>query len=143
MNDGQLFPSLGERIVKLRGDYCWTQSDLIRRVRELGDHVARSTISRIENNERNPSPELLATLARALGTSTDYLLMLTDNPVPPNDMVLIEEQSLPYDAGDGLMRYLLEAISRLSRSDQAMLLGIAERLASASQPRIIGGEADE
>lgn len=140
MNNHQLFPTLGQRIVKLRGDYGWTQSDLIRRVRDVGDNVARSTISRIENNERNPSPELLATLARVLGTSTDYLLLLTDNPLPPNDAKVINEIEYPYEVEDSLVRSLLDAVGRLSRSDQAMLLGIAERLAIASQPRIIGGE---
>jgi transcriptional regulator with XRE-family HTH domain len=39
-------------------------------------------IWRYEKNETEPSGEMVARLARALNTSADYLLGLTDDPAP-------------------------------------------------------------
>lgn len=138
--NAQPLNTTGKRIKRLRLDYSWNQVDLALRLQELGFEVGDSHISRIEKSTRNPSPELLSGLAKALGTTTDYLLLLTDNPLPSDDHLSISEEDVPYGVEDPLVRSLLDAVGRLSRSDQAMLLGIAERLATASQPRIIGGE---
>lgn len=140
MGADQYLPSLGQRVSKLREDFDWNQTRLAEALRASGTPVDRSTISRIEDGSRRPSHELLTALAKVLETSTDYLLLLTDDPLPNAEGHVIGEDGVEYVASDALARSLLETISRLSRSDQAMLLGIAERLATASQPRIIGGE---
>ena len=130
---------MGKRIKRLRQDYDWNQAELAARLTGEGVEVGVSHISRIEKSERNPSTEMLTSLARVLGTTTDYLLLLTDDPLPQDEAVL-REGGGEYDADEPLVRSLLETISRLSRTDQAMLLGFAERLAAANRPRIIGGE---
>ena len=143
MGADQYLPTLGQRVAKLRDDFGWNKRELADALRANGTPVHNSTVSRIESNDRHPSGDVLAALAKVLGTTTDYLLAVTDDPLPKEDEYFVNETGVGYDTSSTLVRSLLETVSRLSRSDQAMLLGIAERLASASQPRIIGGEADE
>lgn len=66
--------NLGERIHLLRRRLGWTQ-------RELGEasKINTNTIARIERSEvRDPGGQMVARLARALGTTTDYLLGLSE-----------------------------------------------------------------
>ena len=53
-------------------------------------------MSSIENDVNNPSVEVLITIAKTLGTTTDYLLVLSDDPFPQqsNDgNVVVEVES--------------------------------------------------
>lgn len=65
-----------ERLKKLREEKNWTQDELAQR---LG--VQRPTIAGYESSEKNriPRDKRLTDLAELLGTSTDYLLGVTDN----------------------------------------------------------------
>jgi transcriptional regulator with XRE-family HTH domain len=66
--------NLGERVHLLRRRLGWTQ-------RELGEMtgINPNNIARIERSEiRDPGGQLVAKLARAFGTTTDYLLGLTE-----------------------------------------------------------------
>jgi transcriptional regulator with XRE-family HTH domain len=66
--------SLGERIYLLRRRKDWTQKDLADRV-----GLSPNTIARVERNVVGTlRGDTIACLARQLGTSTDYLLGLTD-----------------------------------------------------------------
>ena len=51
---------------------------------EVATHlnIAQNTLSQYETGERNIPNDLLVQLALFYGTSVDYLLGLTDNPVP-------------------------------------------------------------
>jgi len=69
--------TIGARVRSLREHRDWSQEDLAG-----ASELQRPHISLIENNERTPGADSLAKLARALQTSTDYLLGLTDNPAP-------------------------------------------------------------
>lgn len=62
---------LGSRITKLRSAHGWTQVDLAKR---LG--VAKQTVSNWENENIQPSIEMLIRLAKVFNVSTDYLLGL-------------------------------------------------------------------
>lgn len=70
----------GIRVKALREHRDWTQGQLA--------HKAQTTsaqISRIENNERpGAQAVVVGRIANALGTSVDYLLGLTDDPMPPS-----------------------------------------------------------
>jgi HTH-type transcriptional regulator, competence development regulator len=71
---GEYMQSLGERILLLRRRKDWTQ-------KELADKVGLSpnTIARVERNlVETLRGDTIAKLARALSTSADYLLGLTD-----------------------------------------------------------------
>lgn len=45
-------------------------------------HVGQNTYSQYENGQRQMPITVLVALARYYGTSTDYLLGLTDQPTP-------------------------------------------------------------
>jgi transcriptional regulator with XRE-family HTH domain len=66
--------NLGERVHLLRRRVGWTQ-------RELGEAagINTNTIARIERSDvKDPGGQMVARLARALGTTTDYLLGLSE-----------------------------------------------------------------
>ena len=66
--------NLGERIHLLRRRLGWTQRELAEAAKVNPNNVAR-----IERSEiRDPGGQAVARLARALGTTTDYLLGLTE-----------------------------------------------------------------
>ncbi|MGB9661248.1 MAG: helix-turn-helix domain-containing protein [Moorellaceae bacterium] len=66
---------LTERLRKLREQAGLTQEEL---AKLLG--VERSTISRYESGNRDPSSEMLDRLAKFFNVSVDYLLGRTDDP---------------------------------------------------------------
>ena len=75
-------PSLGDRILLLRRHKHWTQ-------KQLADKVGLSpnTIARVERNLVDTlRGDTIAKLARALATSTDYLLGLSEEPDIPSEM---------------------------------------------------------
>lgn len=137
----RILNTTGKRIAFHRDELGFSQEGLAAELRRRGIDIKRSQVSRIENQDHPPSGEILSALAHILGLTTDYLLVLSDTPLPPEGAPhAFKDEGVPYEVEDSLVRSLVDAVGRLSRSDQAMLLGIAERLASASQPRIIGGE---
>jgi transcriptional regulator with XRE-family HTH domain len=72
--------TLGEKIHLLRRRLRWTQ-------RELGQaaEINTNTVARLERDEiPDPGSRLMLRLARALGTSVDYLLGRTDDE--PSDL---------------------------------------------------------
>lgn len=74
-----------DRITALREARGWTQGQLMLEVQRrlpAGEDFSRSTLTRLENGERNPRALNVAALAQALGVSSDYLLGLTDDPTP-------------------------------------------------------------
>jgi transcriptional regulator with XRE-family HTH domain len=66
---------LGERVVLLRRRNKLSQPALAR----LAD-MSVTTLNRVENAHQSLYMEKVVTLAKALGTSTDYLLGLVENP---------------------------------------------------------------
>lgn len=66
---------LGERICELRTSLGWSQVDLAKR---LG--VAKQTVSNWENENIQPSIEMLVRLAKLFNVTTDYLLGLDTVP---------------------------------------------------------------
>lgn len=66
---------LGQRICEMRTAFGWSQVDLAKR---LG--VAKQTVSNWENENIQPSIEMLVRLSKLFNVSTDYLLGLDDIP---------------------------------------------------------------
>lgn len=66
---------LGERTNDLRLALGWSQVDLAKRL-----NVSKQTVSNWENDNIQPSIEMLVRLAGVFGVSTDYLLGLEDVP---------------------------------------------------------------
>ena len=66
---------LGKRIAELRTARGWTQVDLAKRL-----NITKQTASNWENENIQPSIEMLIRLANLFHTTTDYLLGLDSNP---------------------------------------------------------------
>ena len=85
----------GVRIRRLREDAGMTQSDLADEIAKVHSGVNQSHVSQVERGAAGFRPETLATVAKALETSIDYLLSLTDDPTPYSDLreqvILVEK----------------------------------------------------
>ena len=66
---------LGQRICQLRTALGWSQVDLAAKL-----NVAKQTVSNWENENIQPSIEMLMRLSKIFGVSTDYLLGLDEIP---------------------------------------------------------------
>ena len=66
---------LGQRLREARTIRGHTQESLAEML-----HINKRQITRYENNETEPNGETIAMISRALETSADYLLGLTDDP---------------------------------------------------------------
>lgn len=114
--------TVGKRIRILRQDLNLNQAELVNALEKHGIAVGRSYISELERSDKVPSGTVLAGLARVLGTTTDYLLLLTGDPNPPHEQ---EEQQIE----DALARELLAVYTTLAADKKAMLLYLAKALA--------------
>ena len=65
----------GQRLRELRCAFGWNQVELARRL-----NVSKQTVSNWENENIQPSIEMLLRLAKLFGVSTDYLLGLENTP---------------------------------------------------------------
>lgn len=66
-----------KRIRDMREDKDLTQTQLAKEV-----NVSQRTYSYYENGERTIPPEVLIALAKFYNVSVDYILELSDNPIP-------------------------------------------------------------
>lgn len=128
MDESQRRRAIGRRVELLRNDLGWTQEELGQRV-----GLAKSTISGIETGTSGitRSADRLAT---ALGTTTDYLFLLTDNPLPPDET---EEEGTP---ATPLRTAIIDELERLDEIDQQILYQMAMTLRLAKErrtPRVI------
>lgn len=67
---------LGERINKLRISRGWNQVQLAEKL-----NITKQTVSNWENENIQPSIEMLVRIARLFRVSSDYLLGLDETPV--------------------------------------------------------------
>lgn len=117
----------GKRIRLLRGDLDLTQEELTRQVEKLGVQVGRSYLSILERSDKVPSGEVLAGLARVLRTTTDYLLLLTDDPLIPGEP---DEDELVLSVDE---RELIAALRGLPPADYISLLEMIRSLIDVAQ----------
>lgn len=115
---------VGKRVKQLRGDLGWTQDHL---GEQLG--LTKYTISNIETGSHGIS-RIADRLAQALGTTTDYLYGLTDNPLPSNDEE--EDERPPVNAARDA---LLAEYDRLDEIDQQVMYQMAITLRQAKERR--------
>lgn len=66
---------LGQRINELRKERGWNQVDLAKKL-----NITKQTVSNWENDNIQPSVEMLIRISKVFGVSTDYLLGLDDIP---------------------------------------------------------------
>lgn len=99
-----LFGTTGKRIRLLRDSKDMNQKDLQGALRGHGIEVGTSFLSQLESSKKYPSLEMVVALARVLGTTTDFLLMLTDDPSPATTT----DSQIVIDVQDRAERALLE-----------------------------------
>ena len=101
--------SLGDRIANLRKELDINQKELATKV-----GITEASLSRYENNLREPKSEIIVRLAKALETSTDYLLGVNDNTkISKEDKLIIENLSVSEKT-----KKLLEKIYSLENEDR-------------------------
>ncbi|HAU5069019.1 TPA: helix-turn-helix transcriptional regulator [Clostridioides difficile] len=101
--------SLGDRIANLRKELDINQKELATKV-----GITEASLSRYENNLREPKSEIIVRLAKALETSTDYLLGINDNTnISKEDKLIIENLSVSEKT-----KKLLEKIYSLEKEDR-------------------------
>ncbi len=139
--------TVGKRIRILRQDLNMSQIELATEMSKLGVNVSNGYISELEGKDKVPSAKVLGALARVLGTSTDYLLMLTEeNDVLPEEetgVISIDNKviyEVPSPATRQLAQRLLTTFSEMSDSERAYVVDLAEQLRKLTKPRIIGDD---
>ncbi|CAH2600281.1 Helix-turn-helix domain-containing protein [Rhodovastum atsumiense] len=110
--DSTTVPALGERIRAARRAQRLTQDQLARAV-----GVTRSAVAQWETGRAGQVGGNLARIARALGTSAEFLLTGQDRPAAPPIATRADEMAL------------LRAYADCTPEDQALLLRTAVRLA--------------
>lgn len=75
--------TVGKRIRDLRFRSGLSQVELSEKLtQEYDAPILQGTLSRLERSSRLPNAAVIRALAQILNTTTDYLLLLTDNPAP-------------------------------------------------------------
>lgn len=101
--------SLGDRIAKLRKELDINQKELATKV-----GITEASLSRYENNLREPKSEIIVRLAKSLNTSTDYLLGINENTkINREDKLIIESLAISEKT-----KQLLEKIYSLEEEDR-------------------------
>ncbi|PKM74996.1 MAG: transcriptional regulator [Firmicutes bacterium HGW-Firmicutes-17] len=73
--------TIGSKIKFLRARAGLNQKELAEKL-----NIAKSTMSQYESNQRVPSDDLKVEIAKIFNVSTDYLLGVTDDPIPVRDV---------------------------------------------------------
>lgn len=84
-----MLPIYAQRIRGLRDHYGFSQEQLA----ELTG-VSQNQISRYERGANDPTGEVLIALAKALNTSVDFILGITNDPTPLKDLTENERGAL-------------------------------------------------
>ena len=82
MTSAKFFDTMGKRIRILREDQGLNQTELAQRMAQCGGGVDPSYLSQMESDAKLPRLPVFVAIVRALGTTADYLLLLSDDPQP-------------------------------------------------------------
>lgn len=138
--------SLAYRLALTRKDFGWNQIEL-----EMKSGISRGYISKLESGtKKNPTIHVIKSLAKALGVSTKYLMGEVDDPLEgiadDADTELLSpqsEQTVISSTTNQLVRRFVALFAKLSERDQSILLRMAETMAGADQPHIVGEERED
>lgn len=118
------FNSMGKRVRILREGRGLKQVELAHELSNYGIKIGSPQISKIEADTAMPSVEVLVGLARALETSADYLLMLTDDPASSAQQDTITYISPEADE----IAHIVDSLSADARRD---VLAVVQRITQA------------
>lgn len=124
---------LAQRLLLSRRDLDITQAD-------LAQHTGNTSAAYISDLERgkvtNPTVEVIAALAGALGVSPAYLLGWSDIPLP-GDAAAIGEERVPYTV-DPRIQEIIDLYEDLDPANQAIALEIINTLRRSQHARVVG-----
>lgn len=127
------FNTFGKRVRILREDMGLTQADVISRLAEQGIKMRQSYLSELERTDKTPPGEMVAGLARVFNTTTDYLLLLNDDPAPPTP---VQQQMLSLARNEKekeLLEELVDLIRDIPESQQRLALEAVQIIRRASR----------
>lgn len=130
----KLLNTTGKRIRVLREDLNLTQGEVRHLLKQDGVTVSQSYLSILERSDRVPSGEVIAGLAQVLRTSSDYILMLTDDPLAPGE----PDEDAPGPAVSPDELALIERLRGLPQVLREALVAFVDALEAAAPP-IAGG----
>ena len=107
---------LSRRIQELRASLGWSQVELAKRLQ-----ISKQTVSNWENDNIQPSEDMLIRIARLFGVTTDYLLTGEQEQEPPVRMVPEEERKAIAQSGDEKVKKQFDYRNGVSR-----IVGILE-----------------
>lgn len=100
-----------------------SQADLLAILKENGFEMTQQRLSHYMNGRNYPDPPVLKELARAMGVSADWLLGLTEQQLPADDLNEMVNRAKGEGRIDKVMR-------RLPPEEQRAVLQYADYLAS-------------
>ena len=78
--------AFGARVRELRQDRGWSQTDLVRRLRDHGVWFGQTTATKLERGNRPTPVEEAWALALVFGVAWDDLMPSLPTPLPPRDL---------------------------------------------------------
>lgn len=130
--------AFAKRLALLRRDRNMNQTELAAALTTEGNPITPSYISKLERVSQPgegkppsyPGVQLLIALADLLDTTTDYLLLRDDNPLPRKQEAEDNKLSFaPVDEEERQQAYrLLEAYNQLTAYEREMLIKMAGEL---------------
>lgn len=129
------FNTFGKRVRILREDMGLTQEDVINRLAAQGIKMRQSYLSEIERTDKTPTGDMVAGLAKVFNTTTDYLLLLNDDPSPPTP---VQQQMLDLARNEKereLLEELVDLIRDIPESQQRLALEAVQIIRRASRSR--------
>lgn len=123
-----------------RDDLGMTQEELAART-----GISRTYVTNIERGRAdNVGIRIIESLADALGVTVNYLLGLSDNPLP-DDAHTLAESAVVYEVDSISQRRrvqrMLDLFTALDEPGQEMALRLMETVRDTYQPRIIGNDS--
>ena len=140
-----LLQGIGKRIRELRKNTFPTQPAAVEAINATpyAPGIQQPYLSELERStgDKLPSARVLAALAVAFETNTDYILGLTNDEKPASDL----EDQVVVGVRDPEERKLLQELTDLVRAmpreEQGFVLEVVQRLANQNKPRIIGSKS--
>ncbi len=102
---------------------------------EAGVRLRQSYLSQLERGDKTPTGEIVAGIAKVLNTTTDYLLLMNDDPAPA---LSIEQQiraQARTDKERELFEELIELIRGMPSEQQQLALDAVQLIRKAGRAR--------
>ena len=129
------FNTFGKRVRLLREDMGLTQGDVVNQLATQGIKMRQSYLSELERTNKTPPGDMVAGLAKVFNTTTDYLLLLNDDPSPPTP---VQRQILDLARTEKereLLEELVDLIRDIPEGQQMLALEAVQIIRRASRSR--------